>query len=252
MKKINQNKTEEEEFWNKCAEQRIYAAFDKEEYNYIFDRFLSNIENKKIVDIGCASGISSMLLSMRCANVIGIDISHKLIEQANNLIKDKKSNIEFIVGDAEKLDLENESIDICFYGGVIHHFPDKTKCIDECHRILKQHGKFLAIEPNYKDMFQRLNWKIARKKELLTINEDLVDPIELKNILIKKGFDDINIWTFRVHISFVGLVIPMLRRYFREHGKTTKIEKIIRFPFDLFKDKLEIGNFFCIICRKVK
>jgi ubiquinone/menaquinone biosynthesis C-methylase UbiE len=257
MEKDNQNsevqdKIKERKFWNKCAEERIYAAFDEEEYNYVFDKFLGNIKNKKVIDIGCASGTSAMLLAMRGADAVGIDISPKLIEQANNIKKDMGIDVEFKVGDAEKLDFENESIDVCFYGGVIHHFPDKSKCIEECYCILKPQGIFLAIEPNYRDIFQRLNWKIARRKKLLSINEDLVDPIKLKKILIEKGFENVVILTFRVHVSFIGLLIPKVRRYFGEHGEATTIEKIIRFPFDLFRDrdKLEIGNFFCMAGNK--
>lgn len=247
-----QDKSVEEEFWDKCAEKRVYAAFDKEEYNKIFDRYLMNIQKKKVIDVGCASGISAMLLAMRGAEVTGIDISPKLIDQANSLKKDTDFNVEFKVGDAEELDFVDESVDACFYGGVIHHFPDKSKCIKDCYRVLKNQGKFLAIEPNYGDFFQRINWKIARRKNLLSINEDLVDPVELKDLLKKEGFEDIEFFTFRVHVSFIGLLIPKLKRYFKEHGKSTLFEKIIRFPFDIFKDKNNIGNFFCITGTKIK
>lgn len=250
---MHQDKNKERIFWDGCAKKRIYAAFDKEEYASIFDYTLGDIKNKKILDIGCASGISAILLGLRGGEVRGIDISPELIEQAKNLLKDTANdiNIEFEVGDAEDLAVQDKSIDIVFFGGVIHHFPDKRKVIDECHRVLKKGGKILAIEPNYEDFFQRLNWRIARKKNLLSLNEDLVRPTELCSLLKNKGFGNIKIFTFREHLSFLGLLFPSLRKTFEEHGEATFIEKILLFPFDLFRREAKKGNFLIISAEKI-
>ena len=161
-----QDKTFEQNFWDDCAKRGLYAAFDKEEYDDIFNRCITDFSDKVTIDIGCASGVSAALLASKGANVLGIDISPELIKQANELWKDFKGNLKFAVDDAEELKMPNNSADICFFGGVIHHFPDKNKTIEECGRVLKKGGYILAIEPNYDDYFQRLNWKKDRKWEL--------------------------------------------------------------------------------------
>lgn len=248
---MDQNKGKEKIFWDECAKKRIYAAFDKEEYNNIFDRTISDFNNKKVIDIGCASGVSAALLATKGASVIGMDISPELISQAKSLWINSDLDLNFEVGDAENLNHEDKTMDVCFFGGVIHHFPDKNKTINECQRVLKIGGKILAIEPNYNDFFQRLNWKIARKKDLLTPNEDLVKPLEIKDLLVKYGFENIKIFTFREHISFLGLLFPKMRKYFQEHGDTTFIEKFLLSIINLFrKNKLNRGNFFVIYGEK--
>jgi len=250
---MEQDKEKEKKFWDECAKKRIYAAFDKEEYSAIFDYTLGEVEGKEVIDIGCASGISAILLAFRGARVLGVDISPELIKQADDLLKDNAGiEARFEVGDAENLNVADGSIDAVFFGGVIHHFPDKTKVIEECRRVLKKGGKILAIEPNYDDFFQRLNWRIARRKGLLSKNEDLVKPSELINILQRKGFIDVRSFTFREHLSFLGLLFPKLRKFFAEHGETTPVEKILLFPVDLFRDRIKKGNFLVIYAEKNK
>lgn len=249
---MEQDKNKEQLFWDECAKKRIYAALDKEEYSSIFDNTLGDVKGKMILDIGCASGISAILFGLRGAKVVGVDISPELIEQAKNLIREtsNKADVKFEVGDAENLRVQNESVDIIFFGGVIHHFPDKTKVISECHRVLRKGGRILAIEPNYDDFFQRLNWRIARKKKLLSPNEDLVKSRELRNLLEDNGFGNIKISTFREHLSFLGLLFPNLRKFFAEHGGTTFLEKILLFPIDFLRSGTKKGNFLIIYCEK--
>lgn len=247
---MSQNKNAEQNFWDECAKERVYAAFDKEEYGYIFNKTIGNIEGKKVLDIGCASGISAVLLGLRGGDVVGIDISPELIKQAKDLSKNIDVNVEFTVGDAENLKFTDGSIDIVFFGGVIHHFPQKIKLINECFRVLKKGGKFLAIEPNCNDFFQRLNWKIARKRKLLSVNEDLINPLRLKNLLDNNGFKIIQLFTFREHLSFLGMLFPKLRKFFEEHGETASIERILLFPVNLFRKKISRGNFFVIYGEK--
>lgn len=246
-----QDKNKEQFFWDECAKRRIYAAFDKDEYDRYFNQFLGDIKNKKVVDIGCASGISAILLALKGANVLGVDISPELIKQAVELAKESNARAEFKVGDAEKMDLPDGSMDAVFFGGVIHHFPEKTRLIDECRRVLKKGGKLLAIEPNRNDFFQRINWKIARKRNLLSVNEDLINPLGLKKIMEQQGFGNIQIVTFRMHLSFLGLLFPKTRKLFEEHGQTTLLEKILLFPVNIFRSDLNKGNFFVICGEKL-
>jgi len=250
---MQQDKNIEQLFWDDCAKKRIYAALDKEEYTSIFDIFLGDLKDKIVLDLGCASGISAILLGLRGAKVIGIDISPELIEQANNLARETSGDLDvkFEVGDAENLNIQDESADIIFFGGVIHHFPEKAKLISECRRVLKKGGRILAIEPNFNDYFQRLNWRIARKRNLLTPNEDLIRPAELRMLLENNGFDNIRMSTFREHLSFLGLLFPGLRKYFEEHGNTTLLEKILLFPIDIFRSDLQKGNFLIVSTEKI-
>ena len=48
-------------------------------------------------------------------------------------------------GDAENFQFEDESFDIVFSNGVLHHTPDIGKSFREAYRVLKQGGEFWVI-----------------------------------------------------------------------------------------------------------
>jgi ubiquinone/menaquinone biosynthesis C-methylase UbiE len=103
---------------------------------------ISNLSAKKILALGCGSGEEIELLLQKGArpeNIIGIDISEKLIEFAENLYPE----VELHVMDAENLDFADESFDIVYSSLVLHYLEDWGKALSEIHRVLKKGGEFI-------------------------------------------------------------------------------------------------------------
>lgn len=97
-----------------------------------------------VADLGCASGAFSALVRDEGFDVIGMDISPGLIELARKL----NPGIRFETADIERVPLPDASVDAVLLGGVIHHFPDPSRCLAEAHRILKPGGRLVAFDPN--------------------------------------------------------------------------------------------------------
>jgi len=249
MSKISQDKHSEKSFWDKVAYERIYAAFDESEYLEVFDKSLGqDLTGKTIVDVGCASGVSAALLASRGAKVLGVDISPELISQATKLWPEYSNRLEFTVGDAECLNIDNETADACFFGGVLHHFPEKENVYKELLRVLKHGGIFVALEPNQLDFIERLEWAVADLRGKLSPNEYPIDPNEMRRELKDSGFLEVEFWTTRHDIPVLAQ-IPILRNFFnRQKGFHIK-EPILRF-FNLFRSHDHRGTFFVI--RAVK
>lgn len=224
-----QDKYAEAAFWDKVAGQRVYAAFDEDEYREVFTATLgTELAGTTVIDIGSASGVSAAILASYGANVVGIDISPDLIAQAKAMWKDYGDRIEFMVGDAEKLEVPDESVDACFFGGVLHHFPERERVYAEARRVLKPGGKFVAIEPNRLDVFERIEWAVADLRGKLAPSEYPIDPIAMKGELESAGFVEPSFTTIRHDIPVLAQ-IPMLRRRFnRQKGFGIK-DPILRF-----------------------
>lgn len=245
-----QKKAQEANFWNKIAEERVYAAFSENEYKEMFDKNInSGFAYGKVLDIGCASGVSSVILSRRNFYVKGVDVSGKLIEQANRIWKDEQNKPIFEVGDAENLNAEDNSLDICFLGGVAHHFPDFTQVFSEIHRVLKKDGILLMVEPNKLDMIERITWFFAGKLGLLSPNEYPLNPLEIKKHLEKK-FYSFRMYPIRTDDVPCLAFLPFYGKYFKgPRGKLAK--RLILSVINIFRRyKLSRGNFFVISCRK--
>ncbi len=143
----------EKEFHNKLQSKnkgRFENIFYKAIYNSSDDffNFLKiNSKNSDILDYGCGIGSSlKKVLEFKPNKITGIDISEISIQKAKNLIQNLDSNVELLVDNCEKTKFKNDTFNIIYGTGILHHLNIKI-CLDEINRILKPGGKFLFIEP---------------------------------------------------------------------------------------------------------
>ena len=114
-----------------------------------FNINLSNVNDLRVMDLGCGYGHRSVELIKNGANVLGIDISESYIENAKCLAANhqpKGGKYEFRVMDAHKLEVEDGSFDLIVGEGVLHHL-ELASAIKEIHRALRVGGRALFIEP---------------------------------------------------------------------------------------------------------
>jgi len=104
------------------------------------------VRNKKILEVGCGMGMDLLQFAKRGAKVVGIDLVSYHIELAQELFKMKISsrNYEIFQADAESLPFKNESFDLVYSFGVLHHTPNIKKAIREIWRVLKPDGKVMV------------------------------------------------------------------------------------------------------------
>ena len=109
------------------------------EYAENFSKFLKSKNFQGlIVDAGCGNGRDIDVFQKGEFNVLGIDISDEVIENA----KSNFPKCKFEVQDMENLDMEDESISAFFVINVIHYLK-KKKAMAEIHRVLKKDGYLL-------------------------------------------------------------------------------------------------------------
>jgi ubiquinone/menaquinone biosynthesis C-methylase UbiE len=109
-------------------------------------------EKKIVLDIACGEGYGSNLLSKVAARVYGVDISEEAVAHATR--KYKKENLSFIAGSADKIPLEQSSVDVVVSFETLEHHDRHQEMMDEVKRVLKPGGKLLLSSPEktiYKD-----------------------------------------------------------------------------------------------------
>ena len=107
---------------------------------------LKFFRNKNIIDYGCGNGRYTQVLakfatvkkSSGYPKIIGFDKSKLNIETAKK--KNKYKNVIYKCGDVNKNNLKNNSFDIVFCNGVLHHTGNILTGLKSIHRILKRKG----------------------------------------------------------------------------------------------------------------
>ena len=84
-----------------------------------------------LLDLGCGTGNYTTALLQIAKNVIGIDLSKGMIEQA----RAKYPAIQFIHGDITSLPFDSEIFDGAFSIQVLHHIKKKEILLNEAHRV---------------------------------------------------------------------------------------------------------------------
>ncbi|MFJ6687018.1 class I SAM-dependent methyltransferase [Streptomyces werraensis] len=101
----------------------------------------------RILEVGSNTGFSvlEMASNTKC-EVHGIDIE----ESSVRFSRDKASalgldNAHFAVGDGTRIDFPDAHFDLLFASNVTSFIPDRTRAIDEYHRVLKRFGVLAAV-----------------------------------------------------------------------------------------------------------
>lgn len=102
-------------------------------------------EGKKIMDAGCGAGVAAELLFgkyLENHKYIGVDISDA-IEISRERISKYCNETEFIKGDISKLQIPDNSIDIIFSEGVLHHTDNTEASFKHLAKKIKIGGRFM-------------------------------------------------------------------------------------------------------------
>lgn len=108
------------------------------------------VKDKIVLDIACGVGYGSeLLLTKGARQVIGVDMDPATISYAKRNYQ--REGIEFILGDAQKISLADNSIDVVVSFETIEHLNDFEQFLSEIHRVLSSQGSCIISTPNIEE-----------------------------------------------------------------------------------------------------
>jgi arsenite methyltransferase len=98
-----------------------------------------------VLDLGCGAGFDTLLAARQVGQtgcVIGIDMTPEMVARAGrNADRFGLSNVQFLMGQAERLPLPDASVDLVISNRVFNLCPDKPRVLAEVFRVLKPGGR---------------------------------------------------------------------------------------------------------------
>ncbi len=198
---------------------KIYALYHLNQPRFeFFDRYVSNWQGLKALDVGCGGGFSCEFMAKRGVIVSGIDQSIKCIKAAQAHADMSQLKIDYRYGFAEKLPYENNTFDIVICVDVLEHVADIQKTLLEINRVLKPGGVLF---------FDTINRTFKSKLVMIWLMENIlreiqqgihdwkkfIKPEELTQLMYKAGFSDVAIKGFDIFRDAFNLNFAKYREY---------------------------------------
>lgn len=204
-----------------------FTACTSPENKYILSK-LGSLKGKRILDIGCGAGESSVYFALQGADVTALDVSEKMINTVIALAKKYNVTVKIMFSDVLEMENANETYDIVYGNGVLHHFQNHRKCLEKIYQVLARSGVAAFIEPLAHNPIINIYRKIAT--EVRTEDEKPFKISELEEMFTKQfdSFEHEEFWFFTTAIFLkfflIDRVHPNKERYWKKIIK--EVDKI--------------------------
>ncbi|HEX5704182.1 MAG TPA: class I SAM-dependent methyltransferase [Pyrinomonadaceae bacterium] len=99
-----------------------------------------DFSGQRLLEVGCGMGTDLLQFARGGARVTGVDLTPRSIETSRRHLELYGLSGDFALTDAEKLPFADESFDVAYSNGVLHHTPDTAEAVREIHRVLRPGG----------------------------------------------------------------------------------------------------------------
>jgi ubiquinone/menaquinone biosynthesis C-methylase UbiE len=220
--------------WAEYAKKRWKDLVFKPKFSEPMLSWFTKVKNKRMLDVGCGSGLYLYAFHLLGYKTYGIDIDPLVLSICRNNCKKHNFNPELKRADVCHIPYPDNYFDLVFSHGVIEHVKSYKKAVKEQVRVLKKNGLMFLSVPNRYSFFiinrviqQMLCvWKTGRER-YFTVRE-------IKKMLGKNNLDLRKLW---------------IQPYPKGTGRHPTVANFINF-LDNPLHKLGLGGFFIFTLSK--
>lgn len=172
MATYSDEKRKVHDFWNAaaCGEELYLSAPDRQGYidqariRYRLEPFIEQFaafestRGLKVLEIGVGLGADHQRFAEAGADLYGIDLTPRAVEFVRQRLAVMGLSSHLQVGDAENLEFPDDTFDLVYSWGVIHHSPDTARAAREILRVLKPGGTFRVMVYHRRSLVGLMLW----------------------------------------------------------------------------------------------
>jgi ubiquinone/menaquinone biosynthesis C-methylase UbiE len=166
---INEQKDAVRRFWNSdpCGTRYLEEKEDFDahaRWRYALEPFILDFAKfqsacgMKVLEIGVGMGADYLEWLKAGANVTGVDLSWASIERARRRCEFAGYQPKLRVADAETLPFADNTFDVVYSYGVMHHSPNTAQCVREAWRVLKTGGQAKIMVYHHPSLTGAMLW----------------------------------------------------------------------------------------------
>lgn len=254
-----------QEFWNRRSRGEVStsatpteqldaqarARYDLQPYISGFARF-NDGRGRDVLEIGVGTGTDHLQWAKAAPrSLTGIDLSPRAIEQTRGRLDAYGLDSRLEVADAEHLPFADNSFDIVYSWGVLHHSPNTPRAVSEVHRVLRPGGVARIMIYHHWSITGYMLWLrhgLIRGRSLTHVYSKYLESPGTKAYTVKEAeamFHDFKAVFARSQLSFRDLMRdepdqrdvprmlalaqrfwprPVIRRFLSRHGLMLLVE----------------------------
>ena len=121
------------------------ARYELEPFIFDFARFDEAV-GRDVLEIGTGMGADHLeWAKSHPRSLVGIDLTERAVDFTRERLALYGLKADVRVGDAERLPFSDDSFDIVYSWGVLHHSPDTRRAVAEVKRVLRPRGRALVM-----------------------------------------------------------------------------------------------------------
>jgi ubiquinone/menaquinone biosynthesis C-methylase UbiE len=151
------SKSAVQDFWNSeaCGErygnQQDRMRYQLEPEILSFANF-GSVQGLRVLEIGVGMGSDTVRFASAGAKVTGIDLSSRAVEITRRRLREMQLEADIHLADAEELPFPDESFDVVYSWGVLHHTPNTATALSEAQRVVRRDGRLKLM------LYHRRSW----------------------------------------------------------------------------------------------
>jgi ubiquinone/menaquinone biosynthesis C-methylase UbiE len=172
-----------------------------------------------ILDLGCGTGAATIEIASKMegtGKVVGLDLSEKMIEQAERKLAEMEcTNVAFVVGNGTELGYDG-CFDYVLSTNAFHHFSDKEGVFSQVWRSLKPGGCFLVQDICDDFILMRALDLLGKIGERAHVGS--TTSLGLRELLASAGFVDVEVRVQKLN-WFWGIMVGKGSRGHKSGGQ---------------------------------
>ncbi len=154
--------------------ERRYAEIQNKKYRILLAH---SPRGRKVLDLGCGTGMLLRRIKGDHELVVGIDISLGMLRKARKEVPD----VPLILADADHLPFGDECFDAVFSVTVLQNLPDPLSALREVVRVTKPGGRVLVSTLKRKHSKERVREWV---KELGLREDEILEREDVEDVLL--------------------------------------------------------------------
>jgi len=127
-----------------------YAALVNRSKDTTLPVLLAAVEpqlSERLLDVGCGTGRFAVTISPFVAEVVGIDLTRSMLDQAQELQREAgAANIRWQCGDVTALPYADAEFDIVTSRAMLHHIAEPARVVSEMSRVCTPAGRIVVVD----------------------------------------------------------------------------------------------------------